>query len=62
MSRAALLTLGAVAAGFALGFLYGGRVRDELPGATEVDYSGGRVTVAVDVNRALSDALGGLLR
>lgn len=61
MSRAAALALGAAALGFALGFLWGARTREELPGATDYSFRDGVLTLTVNAAQALRQGLRGLL-
>ncbi len=51
-----------VAAGFAFGFAWGRGTRDELPGATETEFSGGVLTVRLDAYKAAGGGLASLLR
>lgn len=56
------MVIGAVAAGFLIGLSWGQKTRSRLSDATETDFSGGRVTVSVNVGQAVGGGLVDLLR
>lgn len=55
-----LAAAGAVILGFVFGFAWGARVREELPAATDTDFSGGVLTVKVNAGRAVTRGLASL--
>jgi hypothetical protein len=57
----AALFLVLLAAGFGVGFLWGARTRELLPGATDTSYSAGVLTVRVDAGAALKGGLAAVL-
>jgi hypothetical protein len=61
MSRAAALAMLGLGVGLLAGFIWGGRTRDALPGATQTSFKQGVLTMRVDAGQALTNGLASFL-